>query len=68
MESRGLHPLQIAVVGDNPKTELGAGKRLGMVTIQTLRPMVERWDGADHHIESFAELPRVIPSAFVKKS
>ena len=40
--------------------ELGAGRRLGMTTVQTLRPGVEKWHGADHHITSFAELPGII--------
>ncbi|MBI2048754.1 MAG: HAD family hydrolase [Parcubacteria group bacterium] len=60
MEARNLKPHQIMVVGDNPKAELGAGSRLGMWTVQTLRPKVEHWDGAHAHITSFAELKPLI--------
>ena len=58
--TRRLGPRQIMVVGDNPHTELGAGQRLGMVTVQTLRPGVMRWDGAEHHVRSLGELPAII--------
>ncbi|MBI4133111.1 HAD hydrolase-like protein, partial [Candidatus Uhrbacteria bacterium] len=42
IRARGLDPRRIMVIGDNPNAELGAGKRLGMVTVQTLRPTVVR--------------------------
>lgn len=60
MEARHLEPRQIVVLGDNPKTELGAGKNLGMYTVQTLRPGVVRWAKADFHITSFAELHALV--------
>lgn len=60
MAARGLAPRQVMVVGDNPHTELGAGKRIGMVTVQTLRPGVVRWNDAEHHVKSFSELPPII--------
>ncbi|MBV7540408.1 HAD family hydrolase [Acidovorax sp. sic0104] len=43
-------PEQVLVVGDNPLSELGAGRALGMVTVQTVRPGVSPWDEADHHV------------------
>ena len=67
MHRRVLGAHRIMVVGDNPNAELGAGKRLGMVTVQTLRPAVVRWDEADFHIASFAELDQII-SAFAAMS
>ncbi|MBI4068366.1 HAD hydrolase-like protein [Candidatus Kaiserbacteria bacterium] len=63
MSRRMLQPHRIMVVGDNPNAELGAGKHLGMVTVQTLRPTVVRWAEADFHVTSFAELDSII-SAF----
>ncbi len=56
MLTRGLDPSEILVVGDSASSELAAGHALGMRTVQTLRPRVERWDSADHHITSFSEL------------
>lgn len=60
MARRGLESRRIMVVGDNPSTELGAGKRLGMVTVQTLRPTVVRWAEAEFHIMSFTELEPIL--------
>ena len=67
MTRRVLPSRSIMVVGDNPDTELGAGKRLGMVTVQTLRPTVERSLDAEFHIRSFAELEWIL-SAFAAMS
>ena len=53
----------VLVVGDNPVSELAAGRNLGMVTVQTLRPGVTRWPGASHHIESLDELWSLIGPA-----
>ena len=60
MYGRRLWPWEIMVIGDNPESELKAGRALGMVTVQTLRPTIERWSEADHHISSFAELPALV--------
>lgn len=51
---------EVLVVGDNPISELGAAKSLGMPTVQTLRPTVERWEGADYHIHSLCELGGIV--------
>lgn len=48
------------VVGDNPKSELGAAKSLGIFTVQILRPGVEKWPEADRHIYSLRELANII--------
>ena len=51
---------EVLVVGDNPMSELGAARSLGMRAVQTLRPTIVKWDGADHHISSFQELGKLI--------
>jgi putative hydrolase of the HAD superfamily len=51
-----LQPQHVLVVGDNPESEIGAGCRLGIRTVQTLRPGVPRWPAATHHIQSLHEL------------
>jgi putative hydrolase of the HAD superfamily len=53
-------PNEIMVVGDNPDDELKAGKELGMVTVQSLRPTVVKVDGFDYYLNSFTELPTII--------
>jgi putative hydrolase of the HAD superfamily len=49
-------PVKVLVVGDNPHSELSAGRALGMKTAQTERPNVARWNDADYHIDSLHEL------------
>ncbi|MBL0729631.1 HAD family hydrolase [Piscinibacter sp. HJYY11] len=49
-------PCEMLVIGDNPLSELDAGRNLGMVTVQTLRPNVEKSTLADHHVVDFREL------------
>lgn len=51
---------EVLVVGDNPHSELKAGKALGMTLVQTLRPTVEKWPEADHHISTLFELPGIV--------
>jgi FMN phosphatase YigB (HAD superfamily) len=47
---------EVWVVGDNPESEIAAGNRLGLVTIQTLRPGVSPTSAATHRIHTLAEL------------
>ena len=56
MEKYGWLPWEIMVVGDNPYSELKAGKELGMITVQTLRPDVFSVDGFDHFVSGFSEI------------
>lgn len=56
MDRYGWHPQDVLVVGDNPHSELKAGKELGMRTVQTLRPTIQRADGFDHYVHSLHEL------------
>lgn len=51
---------EVLVVGDNPASELGVAKALGIPTVQTLRPTISRWAGANYHIHSFEELQSLI--------
>lgn len=60
MQTNGWLPSEIMVVGDNPLSELAAGKALGMITVQTLRPTVVKWPEADYHIMSLTELQNII--------
>ena len=51
---------EVLVVGDNPRSELGAAKFLGIKTVQTLRSTIEKWPEADYHIYSLSELAGLI--------
>lgn len=55
LRERGFDPGEVLVVGDNPLSELRAGRALGMPTVQTLRPGVARAD-ADFHIGRLDQL------------
>jgi putative hydrolase of the HAD superfamily len=52
----GLVARQVWVVGDNGESEIAAGNRLGMTTVQILRPGVERCDTARHVVRNLIEL------------
>jgi FMN phosphatase YigB (HAD superfamily) len=52
----GFRPDEVLVVGDNPDSEIAAGNRLGMVTIQILRPGVPPSPAATHRVRTLAEL------------
>lgn len=51
---------EVLVVGDNPDSEIAAGNRLGIFTIQILRPGVPASDTAKRRIQSLTELPAVL--------
>ncbi|HEY0552252.1 MAG TPA: HAD family hydrolase [Verrucomicrobiae bacterium] len=57
-----LVPSRTLIVGDNPDSELAAGLRLGIRTVQTLRPGVPRYLEATHHISTFHELRSLLAS------
>lgn len=48
------------MVGDNPESEMAAGNRLGIQTVQTLRAGVPRADNATFYIYTLAELPKLL--------
>ena len=51
-----LQPHQVLIVGDNHDSEIAAGVRLGIRTVQTLRPGVPRSPTATYHIQTLHEL------------
>jgi len=55
-----LRPEEVLVVGDNPDSEIEAGNRLGMKTIQILRPGVPRSNQANAHINGLTELKELL--------
>ena len=55
-----LGPKEVLAVGDNPDSEIEAGNRLGITTVQVLRPGVPRGNNATHHIEDLAELKSLL--------
>lgn len=55
-----LSPAEVMVVGDSAHSEIAAGNRLGIRTVQTLRPGVPHADNATFHIHSLAELKALL--------
>ena len=60
LQSNGLRPTEALVVGDNADSEIAAGNRLGIPTVQILRPGVTRDERARHHIQGLAELKALV--------
>jgi putative hydrolase of the HAD superfamily len=60
LHEQGFQPDEVMVVGDNPDSEIAAGNRLGMTTIQTLRPGVPPSSAATHRIHTLSELKRFL--------
>jgi len=60
LQKHQLSPKEVLVVGDNPDSEIAAGNRLGMTTIQILRPGVPASPAATHHIHTLGELKRFL--------
>jgi len=60
LSSYRIRPDEVLVVGDNPDSEIEAGNRLGMKTIQILRPGVPRSEHATRHIHGLAELKELL--------
>jgi FMN phosphatase YigB (HAD superfamily) len=54
--ARSWHPKRVVVVGDNADSEIAAGNRLGMLTVQVLRPGVVRAEFARHHLADLSGL------------
>jgi putative hydrolase of the HAD superfamily len=57
-----LQPDEVLIVGDNHDSEIAAGVRLGIRTVQTLRPGVPRSSAATHHIQCLRELVALLNS------
>jgi putative hydrolase of the HAD superfamily len=60
LQVHGFSCEEVLVVGDNPESEIAAGNRLGMTTIQILRPGVAASTAATHHIRTLVELKRFV--------
>lgn len=58
-----LHPDETLVVGDSEHSEILAGERLGIRTVQTLRPGIPHSERATYHIRSLVELKRLLESS-----
>ena len=58
-----LQPDQVLIVGDNHDSEIAAGVRLGIRTVQTLRPGVPRSPAATYHIQTLHELKSLLGSS-----
>jgi putative hydrolase of the HAD superfamily len=58
LSTHQLNPADVLVVGDSSESEIDAGNRLGIRTVQMLRAGVQRTDNATFHIKSIAELKR----------
>lgn len=56
VHSRKWNPRDLLIVGDSATNEIDAGVRLGIFTIQILRPGVIATELADRHIHSLFEL------------
>lgn len=56
----GLATSEVLVVGDNPDSEIEAGNRLGLTTVQTLRPGVAKSPKAGRHIGHLADLKSLL--------
>jgi FMN phosphatase YigB (HAD superfamily) len=60
LDARQLKPEEVIVVGDNPDSEIDAGNRLGMKTVQILRPGVPRGSNATYYVRTLAELKSLL--------
>ena len=60
LDTYHFRPAEVLVVGDNPDSEIEAGNRLGIRTVQILREGVRRADSATFHIHSLAELRELL--------
>jgi FMN phosphatase YigB (HAD superfamily) len=56
LRTYALHPHEVLVVGDDADSEIAAGNRLGIPTVQIQRPGIARAGNATRHIASLAEL------------
>jgi FMN phosphatase YigB (HAD superfamily) len=54
---------KVVVVGDNPASEIVAGKKLGMWTVQILRPGVEKGAGADTYVDDLEGLAELLAAS-----
>lgn len=60
MAEHGLAPHEVAVLGDNAESEIAAGHRLGLWTIQIVRERAVSSSSAHFWIDSLTQLPAVL--------
>jgi FMN phosphatase YigB (HAD superfamily) len=60
LSQHAFAPGEVLVVGDNADSEIEAGNRLGIRTVQVLRPGVTRASTATHHIRDLSELKKLL--------
>ena len=60
LDAYHLRPEEVLVVGDSPDSEIAAGNRLGITTVQVLRAGVPRGNNANHYIDGIAELKSLL--------
>lgn len=65
LSTHGLGPQEVLVVGDNPDSEIEAGNRLGIATVQILRPGVLKGENATYYIAGLDELSLLLDVPFV---
>lgn len=63
LEEFQLQPWETLVVGDTPHAEIEAGNRLGIPTVQILRPGVEPGSNARFYVHDLAELRALLETA-----
>ena len=56
---------QFWIIGDNPDSEIKAGNALGMITVQILRPGIERTESSTYVISNFNELKGMIEKHYI---
>jgi putative hydrolase of the HAD superfamily len=60
LAERQLEPMEVVVLGDSEESEIAAGLRLGLWTIQVLRERVRPAPTAHWRIQSLTELPELL--------
>ncbi len=63
LSNLGCHAEQVIVIGDNISSEIAAGNKLGMHTIQILREGIQKGIEPKQHIHSFIELFNILTQA-----
>ena len=62
----GFASEEVLVIGDHPESEIAAGNRLGMPTVQIVRPGVVEGTTAKFVIRSFRELPEILSTLRIR--
>jgi FMN phosphatase YigB (HAD superfamily) len=60
LRAEALEPREVLVVGDDAGSEIAAGNRLGIPTVQIQRPGIPRAQNAMRHIASLADLGEIV--------